>query len=184
MKILHYMLGLPPLHEGGLMIYARDLIYEQKEQGNDVSIIIPGRYNYFNHKSKIKYIQKISNIPIYFLNNPLPISFNGFQNPYSFISKRNTKNIFKYFKKNKFDILHIHSLIGLPKEFVEDAKSANVKIVFTSHDYFGLCPKIHFYKYDDTDCLENYDIRNCVYCNENSFIFSFVFDFDKINNRS
>ncbi|MTV69865.1 glycosyl transferase family 1, partial [Streptococcus pneumoniae] len=42
-------------------------------------------------------------------------------------------------------VIHIHSLIGLHKEFIEVAKELGIKTVFTSHDYYGLAPVPHFY---------------------------------------
>ena len=46
---------------------------------------------------------------------------------------------------NKVVVIHIHSLIGLHKEFLEVAKELGIKTVFTSHDYYGLAPVPHFY---------------------------------------
>ena len=35
--------------------------------------------------------------------------------------------------------------MGLHKEFLEIAKNLNIRVVFTSHDYYGLAPVPHFY---------------------------------------
>lgn len=32
MNVAHYFLGLPPLHGGGLMIYARDIVQELQKK--------------------------------------------------------------------------------------------------------------------------------------------------------
>lgn len=34
--------------------------------------------------------------------------------------------------------------MGLHCEFVDAAKELGIKTIFTSHDYFGLCPKVTF----------------------------------------
>lgn len=59
-----------------------------------------------------------------------------------------------FLKKVSPDIIHIHSLIGLQKEFLEVAKSLDIRVVLTSHDYFGLAPVPHFY-FNGVDYSDN-----------------------------
>jgi len=169
MNVAHYFLGLPPLHGGGLMIYARDIVQElHKKKICNLIYLFPGETNIKDVKSEIKFYDNINNINIYKIVNAQFVSFSGFNNPKSFIKDKKENNYREFLKNNKIDVLHIHSLMGLPKELIIEAKKLGIKIIFSVHDYFGLCPKINLYTMDNKIC---YDYRNgyeCVKCNLNS----------------
>ena len=63
------------------------------------------------------------------------------------------------------DIIHIHTLMGLHREFLEATKKLKIKTIFTSHDYFGICPKITLYR-DGCVCVEDHGCRDCIRCNQ------------------
>ncbi|PWX16366.1 hypothetical protein CYK66_07125 [Clostridium perfringens] len=54
MNILHYSLGLPPYRSGGLTKYTIDLMEEQINQGENVSLLFPGKIKLVNSKVNIK----------------------------------------------------------------------------------------------------------------------------------
>ena len=57
--------------------------------------------------------------------------------------------------------------MGLPLRFLELAKEGDIKIVFTSHDYFGLCLKVNFI--DETGCVCcGATPDRCKKCNDNA----------------
>lgn len=71
-------------------------------------------------------------------------------------------NVFiNFFNKIQPDVIHVHTLMGLYSEFLEVAKKRNIKIVFTTHDYFGISPHPKFYlgEHDFVDD-KNHDIWN------------------------
>lgn len=47
MKILHYILGFPPMRGGGLTRYVVDLMHAEKELGHDVYAMYPGNFSFF-----------------------------------------------------------------------------------------------------------------------------------------
>lgn len=51
----------------------------------------------------------------------------------------------EFLTKIDVDVIHIHTLMGLHKEFFSVAKEKKIRIIFTSHDYFGLSPVPDFY---------------------------------------
>ena len=62
--------------------------------------------------------------------------------------------------------------MGLHDEFLQAAQDLNIKIVFTTHDYFGLCPKVTFL-YKNKICKEILNSSsdkclNCDDCNKNA----------------
>ena len=150
MKVLHYTLGFQPHRTGGLVKYAEDLMMEQVNQGHQVVALYPGRIKFFS--KKIEIIKATSRkFECYELLNSLPLAlFGGISNPTAFMTLCD-KNVYRTFiEEVQPDIIHIHSLIGLHKEFLEIAKGLNIKVVFTSHDYYGLAPVPHFY-FDGVD---------------------------------
>ena len=145
MKILHYTLGFQPQRTGGLVKYAEDLMLEQIAQGYQVAALYPGRIKFFS--KKIEIIKATSRqFECYELLNSLPMAlFGGISNPTAFLAPCD-KNVYRTFlEKVQPDIIHIHSFMGLHKEFLEIAKNLNIRVVFTSHDYYGLAPLPNFY---------------------------------------
>lgn len=165
MKILHYSLGLPPYRSGGLTKYSFDLMKKQVEQGEQVFLLFPGQMRFINRNHNIKYYKRYSGINIYELINPLPVPLlKGICNPEKFCSSTN-KNIFiEFLREINVDIVHIHTFMGLYKEFLEACKVLKIKIVYTTHDYFGLCTKVNFINSKGELC-ENRDIDRCIECN-------------------
>ncbi|HPT59468.1 MAG TPA: glycosyltransferase [Fervidobacterium sp.] len=168
MNIIHYFLGFPPLHNGGLMIYARDLAKEQAKMGHNVKMLMPGELRSSNCKSKIKFFAYEEGLPVYKIVNPQPVSFSGVYDPDEFIKPRNDNNYREFFSKHAVDVLHVYSLIGFPKELLDAAKMLGIKTVFTTHDYYGLCPKIQFYSYNHSQCEDYKSGQECVICNRNA----------------
>jgi glycosyltransferase involved in cell wall biosynthesis len=81
-----------------------------------------------------------------------------------------SKEIYKdFFHKFEPDVIHIHTLMGLHKEFLEAAKELGIRITYTTHDYFGICPTINLYK--DTEksiCTDFNNGRSCAECSMNA----------------
>lgn len=163
MKILHYNLGLPPYRSGGLTKYSTDLMIEQSKN-KDVYLLFPGRYTISN-KLKIKKFKNFRNIKVFEILNPKPVPLmGGVENIDEFIKpiENCRKESLNFLNTIKPDIIHIHTLMGLPIEFIRAAKELKIKIIFTTHDYYGLCPKVNFLKCDG--CL-----NMCHECNKNSY---------------
>ncbi|MCM8901630.1 glycosyltransferase [Caldicoprobacter algeriensis] len=164
MKILHYFLGFPPLHDGGLMIYATDLAKEQLKMGHNVAMLMPGIYTGDMSKSEIKFYKMQEGLPIYQIINPQLMVFPWVNTSDGFIKQKSTNNYRDFLKKHEFKILHVHSLMGFPIELLNEAKTLNIKTVFTTHDYFGLCPSIDFFKYDNSLCSDYKNGEECLLC--------------------
>ena len=163
MKILHYSLGFPPERSGGLVHYVLDLMKEQENQGQEVLLMYPGRRNFLNKKvyfksgyrENIKYIELMNSLPLPLIGN--------IKSPNDFM-RQGDKGVFKELLSEIHpDVIHIHTLMGIYKEFLEAAKELKIKLVFTTHDYFGISPNPKFYLngYDFVDD-DVYDIWNNV----------------------
>ena len=147
MRILHYGLGYPPERSGGLVKYVTDLMVEQVKQNHEVAYLFPGKINIFNSSTKIKKERiRITGVTSFELINSLPLAvFGGIRDPEQFRKKVDPSVYSSLLDDFRPDIIHVHSLMGLHKEFFEVATDKEIKIIYTSHDYFGLSPNPTFY---------------------------------------
>lgn len=161
LNILHYSFGLPPKATGGLPLYVKDLSNAQKQLGYKVSILLPKQQLY----GKDRICKKGD---IYYLENSLPIaSIFGMKKPIDYMRPYSKLVIEKFLDKLKPTVIHIHSFMGLPKEFLEVAKSKNIKLVYTTHDAYGLCLKCNFIDSMGYACLHP-NPSKCAKCNFNN----------------
>ncbi|MBN1043581.1 glycosyltransferase [Clostridium botulinum] len=169
MNILHYSLGLPPYRTGGLTKYSFDLMKEQAKNKDKIYLLFPGRISLLNNKTKIKYYKNDMGINVYEIVNPLAVPLlNGISEPQEFM-KSCDKDIFKEFLlRNDINVVHIHTFMGLHKELLESAKELYIKVVYTTHDYFGICTKVNFI--DNNGCLcEERNLEQCLKCNNSGY---------------
>lgn len=165
MKILHYFLGFPPYRSGGLTKYAFDLMQTQVKDGNSVMALWPGKMGGINHKVLIKRRKEITGIQNFELINPLPVSLDEGIKEFDAYMKVCDPEIYEtFFKQIKPEVIHIHTLMGLHKEFIEVAEKSHIRTVFTTHDYFGICPKVTLYRYGES-CENDHGCRDCILCN-------------------
>ena len=166
MRILHYSLGLPPYRSGGLTKYCTDLMIEQIKLENEVFLMFPGRMSFIKDENpKIKYYRNYKNIKVFELVNPLPVPLlKGIYKPELFYKACDKDVFINFLKKINVDIVHVHTFMGLYKEFLVACKELGIKTVFTSHDYFGICPKVNFINYKGKRC-EDINFEECYKCN-------------------
>ena len=166
MVILHYFLGFPPYRSGGLTTYSVDLMWAQKKKVDKLIALWPGNMKLFSKKIQIVRRKNIDNIINYELINPLPIPLDeGIKDISAYTEAGESYVYSEFLTQIRPDIIHIHTLMGLHKEFIDVAKKMNIKIIFTSHDYFGICPKVTLYKNGDV-CKNDNGCRDCVNCNQ------------------
>ena len=166
MKILHYALGFPPYRTGGLTKYCTDLMLTQKEQGHQVALLWPGQMGFVNKTFKIRKGQSWNDIQSFEVINPLPVALDeGIVDIDAYTKSIDEKPYEKFLKNFNPDVIHIHTLMGLHREFIDIAKELGIRTVFTSHDYFGLCPKVTLF-HDGKTCDDDHDCTDCVACNQ------------------
>ena len=169
MNILHYSLGLAPQRSGGLPKYATDLMMEQSKR-HRVSLLYPSGYRPFRRRIVFHKGKKHHQIQTFSLRNtfPIPLLF-GIKSPTDFLSKRSfrSKDMEALFESIQPDVFHVHTLMGLPIELLEFFSSKGVKQVYSSHDYFGICPKVNFIDHREQVCSTPSQ-ETCSACNESS----------------
>ena len=169
MKIVHYLMGIPPVRGGGMIKYATDLMIEQLRNGNDVILLIPGRVSFEkNVKCKIKKNKLYYGIPVYKIDNSLPVSMlNGIKEVSLYTRSCDEAVFASFLKEHKPDVIHIHTLMGLNKEWLKAAKSLKIPTVYTTHDYFGICPKGTLFK--EEHVCEDIEWSTCEFCCMNAY---------------
>ena len=166
MNILHYTLGLFPQRAGGLNRYATDLMMEQMRLGHKVSVIVPGKWRPWAKECSIRKAGGRGELRCYRLDNaqPLPLLC-GIRHPADFCGgKVSTKSLAAFFQEVEPEVLHLHTLMGIPEDVLRFFKEKDVKIVYTSHDYFGICPRVNLIDIEGKLCVEP-DAERCATCN-------------------
>ena len=81
-------------------------------------------------------------------------------------TKRVNESVYLNFLRTYMpDAIHVHTLMGLHKEFLDAAKQLRIKTIFKTHDYFGICPKVTLY-HDGCVCNDDHNCLDCVKCNQ------------------
>lgn len=158
-KILHVSSGNPKFHPGGANKYCFDLFEVQKQMKHDVQIIFAGK---LSKKYKIVKINK----DFLRFDGALPVSnIFGIDKPARYMRSYDKTFFIKFFTRNKYDVLHVHSLQGFPFEFFEAAKECNLRLIFTTHDYYPFCFKYNLFDYDGNIC-NCYKVNKCALCSK------------------
>lgn len=168
MNILHYTIGLPPIRRGGSVQYAFDLMQEQSKSHNAFALTC-GDTLFRSNKAKIKANGSDGKIKVFILTNPLtPTLIYGTSEPDK--QHRNIQidqeNIRNFIQTNNIEVMHLHTLQGIHKSFVEFVKSLGVKIIYTTHDFHGICPHYNLINQTGELCKAS-DGKMCAICNQN-----------------
>lgn len=163
MNILHISLGLPPLRTGGLTRYCTELMEMQVVKGDRVSLVYPGRFlpgGIRFHKSTWHGIETFE------LINPLPVALTfGVADPKAFITSCSDteafKNLLEYLEP---DVVHVHSFMGIYRELFQSIKLKGIPLVFTTHDYYPLCPRCTFVDSTGCNCATGANAASCAVC--------------------
>lgn len=171
MKILHYALGFPPYRRGGLTKYCVDLMVEQRKQGHEVGMLWPGEMGLLlNRKPIVKKHDTICidhvEVQSFEVQGVLPVPLmEGINDPVRYMRDIPKEAFEKFVLHHRPDIVHFHTLMGFPFSYFRVLKECGFKTIFTSHDYFGVCPKTTFMQNGCTCQGDDFCI-NCITCNE------------------
>lgn len=172
MRILHYSLGFPPYRSGGLTKFCMDLMYQQVSDGNEVGLLWPGEMSFLPSGVKVaaRGSRQYNDVKIYSFEviNPLPVPYDEGIVDYDSFTVDSDESVYNDFLKSFApDVIHIHTLMGLHESFLKAAKSLGIKMVYTTHDFFPICPKVTMFRNGDV-CHEAKSFEACSYCNRNA----------------
>lgn len=169
MKILHYALGFPPYRSGGLTKFCIDLMTQQAKDNHEVAMLWPGQIGFINNKTSIKNRGNVSLgdqiVQSFEVINPLPVSLDeGIADISAFVTDAGREVYDKLLDDFHPDVLHVHTLMGLHKSLLKACKDRQIRLVFTAHDFFPICPKVTMFRHGAVcDCVQS--CENCGVCN-------------------
>ena len=164
-KILHYSLELPPLNTGGSTEQSKNIMIRQITNGNEVSLLCPGN-SLIDEQLKIINNKSFKNIKVYEIENPISVMILSETHNPKVSLKHMGFNIYANFLKDiEVKIIHIHTLVNLDEEFIFAARKLDIKIIFTSHDYLGICPYSKLSNSGAKICTDYGNGEKCVVCN-------------------
>lgn len=165
MNILHYSLGFPPYRTGGMTKFCMDLMRQQVREGNTVSLLWPGEILLVRKKTYIRRHPKRQGIASYELLNPIPVPYDeGIVNIDLFMQEGSEETYRSFLQKLAPDVIHVHTLMGLHKSLLTAAKKQGIRLVFTAHDFFPICPKVTMFR-NGRVCGTAADCAQCAECN-------------------
>ena len=163
MNVLHVSLGLPPLRTGGLTRYCAELMEAQVTAGVRVSLLFPGRFLPGNVRIRYGMWHGIETCE---LINPLPVALTyGIAEPNAFTMPCPDVRAFEQLLEDfEPDVVHVHSFMGIYREFFQIVKAASIPMVFTTHDYYPLCPRCTFIDGMGQTCATGASALSCSAC--------------------
>lgn len=164
MNILHYSLGFPPYRTGGLTKFCMDLMTQQVSEGHKVSLLWPGEI-LFGRTTHIKQHASRNGIASYEVLNPAPVSYDeGILDIELFMEEGTAGSYDSFLEKLAPDVIHIHTLMGIHKNLLISAKKLGIRLVFSVHDFFPICPKVTMFR-DGAICKSVSNCEKCAVCN-------------------
>lgn len=165
MFILHYSLGFPPYRSGGLTKYCMDLMRQEVKDGHQVSLMWPGEMRLFSKGTRIRKNKMVEGIGSYEVINPTPVSYDeGIKDFKDFLNNGDQEAYIKFLTSTKPDVIHVHTLMGLHYSFLTAAKKLGIRLVFTAHDFFPICPKVTMFR-EGSVCDSVSSCEKCGVCN-------------------
>ena len=96
---------------------------------------------------------------------PVPL-LEGISAPYEYMRSLDIKPFLEFILLYKPDVVHFHTIMGIPRNYLEELKARGIKTVFTSHDYYGICPRVTLIR-GKNNCSD-YDCEKCADCNKDA----------------
>ena len=161
MTVLHYLFGLPPVHKGGVPSYVLDLVHMQQKLGHCAYLLMPGKMNKGSREADIVPVRRGREKCFEVVNASYIANEYGVAEPDGFMRAAPLLKYKRLLKELQVQVMHLHSMLGLQKELLLAAKELKIPIIYTSHDYYGLCPKIDLLR-QGKPCM----VRDWGSCNE------------------
>lgn len=170
MNIIHYIIGIPPFRHGGASQYALDLATEQSKT-HQVSLLFPGDTLKLGNQSYFSSKKQAQGLPYYTIQNPVvsPLLF-GIKDANAILDHKKeftTAVLERFHQETKPDVVHLHTLMGIPDSLLQFWKKKGVKIVFTSHDYYGICARVNLIN-ERSELCDGPGGEQCARCNHKS----------------
>ena len=134
-----------------------------------MAMLWPGQMRFVSQKVAIKKHENVKlsgqDILSFEVINPLPVSFDeGVADIAAFTKNVGAEAYRRLLDNFQPDVIHVHTLMGIHKSFLEAAKNKKIRLVFTAHDFFPICPKVTMFRHGAVcDCVQT--CESCGVCN-------------------
>ncbi len=166
LHILKVSAGMPPLRHGGVPAYVEDLRHGLRRRGHRVSYLDTTPRDSADPRPRIE-VTSPADDSHGFYNTGATVPFIApSPSPLSDIraSAEATDAFAGFLGRIRPDILHFHELLGFPLSLVDTARRLRIPTVFTSQDYFPLCPTIQLYRQGESCCRRRAEELVCARC--------------------
>jgi len=175
MKLLMYHWtqdDFPKLRSGGIQVYQRSILPELlKVDDVHLTVLSSGSadlYDFFRPTTRIERLPSSTPALERFgvINSPIPApASKSWGNP-SALNHAETREIFfDFVVKHGFDVIHFNHFEGLPAEVLTIKKRLpHIKILFSMHDYYSLCPQVNFLYQGKELCEDGQSGKKCQSC--------------------
>ncbi len=141
----------------GLALSGHEVFYLRS--GMDYTLLPPGPYVRFQ-----KNWRGISCHALFNSRNVSP-SYPNFHNVHRDMSSPNDmKAVLAWCGEIKPDVIHIHSLEGLPLDLIGELRAGGYKVVVTPHNYWYVCSQVDLLHDEREVCLDFEGGKKCVGC--------------------
>ena len=152
-----------PAEIGGVSNYTRPLFRELRNQGCDVTLLCTSSMLHRFHFFRRSGIHSLGDGVFEYYNCPiLPTNYSHPANDLSNV--RMEKEIRRFLKSGHFDVVHIHSMVGMPISLYGLLKETGARILTTVHEYWWLCPYRVMVDFNNRICDGPEDLVRCAYC--------------------
>lgn len=167
MRVMHVSLGLPPLRTGGMTRYCTELALAQVAHGDEVALLYPGRFLLGGTRVVTS---NWNGIRTYEIVNPLPVSLvYGVAEPERFTRPCGDPGAYACLLDGFApEVIHVHCFQGIHREFFQLAKERGIPLLFTTHDYYPVCPRCTLITSSGNECDSCGSAVSCAACNEGS----------------
>jgi len=175
MKVLIYHWtqdDFPKLRGGGIQVYQRDILPELlKVDDVHLTVLSSGSadlYDFFRPSTRIERLA--SSTPglqrFGVINSPIPApAVSSWGNSLSLRHQETIEMFFDFVMQHGFDVIHFNHLEGLPAEVLAIKKLLpHIKILFSMHDYYSLCPQVTFLYQGKELCDDGQSGKKCQSC--------------------
>ena len=150
---------------GGVSNYTRPLFQELKRQGADVTILCTSPMLRHYHLFRRSGIREVGEQVYEYFNCPLLQT--NYSHPANDVSNRVVeKELRRFLAGRRFDIAHIHSMVGLPASLYAILKETGIPVVTTVHEYWWLCPYRVMVDFNNRICDGPEDFARCAFCTD------------------
>ncbi|WP_270599944.1 glycosyltransferase [Faecalicoccus pleomorphus] len=142
---------------------------QQKIEGHSVAMMWPGQLCIINKRTKIKDLGDIllgnETVKSFEIINPLPVSLDeGIADITAYTTDVGGEAYGELLDTFKPDVIHVHTLMGLHNSFLKASRDRKIRLVFTAHDFFPVCPKVTMYRKGKIcSCVDS--CEKCGVCN-------------------